>query len=84
MDQLVGELSSKLKGCRFDSWSGHMTRLWVWSPVRACMRENGLMFLSHTDVSVPDSLPRFLPRSFSLKKCSVDFVLNHYCNVKFL
>ena len=29
-------LPHKLKGPRFDSWSGHMPGLWVQSQVRAC------------------------------------------------
>ena len=38
---LVGWASSrKAKGCRCDSWSGHMSRLWVWSPVGAGIRGN--------------------------------------------
>ena len=37
--------------CRFDSWSGHIPRLQVRSPVRAHMGGNQLMFLSHIDVS---------------------------------
>ena len=28
--QLVGALSRKLQGHRFDSWSGHMPGVWVW------------------------------------------------------
>ena len=47
------------KGCQFDSWSGHMPRLWVWSPVGACMRGNWSMALSH----ISASLPLFLPLS---------------------
>ena len=52
--QLVRWLSE-----RFDSWSGHIPRLRAQSPVRACMRGNQLMFLSHTNVSFPLSLPPF-------------------------
>ena len=33
--KLVGMSSHKPKGCRFNSWSGHMPRLWVWSLVGA-------------------------------------------------
>ena len=40
--------SCKPKGCRFDSQSGHMPGLRVWSPVR-----------THTDVSLPLFLPPF-------------------------
>ena len=53
---LVGALSHGTKGHGFDSWSGHMPRLWVSSPVGAHTRGNGLMFLSHIDVFLPPSL----------------------------
>ena len=33
--QLVGASSHRLKGRRFDSWSGHTPRLQVWSQVGA-------------------------------------------------
>ena len=60
----VGWASShKAKGCRFNSWSGHMPGLWVRAPYGACTRSNQLMFLSHVDVSLP--LPPSL--SFVLK-----------------
>ena len=45
------------KGYRFAPWSGHIPRLWVWSPVGAHMRGNRLIFLSHIDVSLCLSLP---------------------------
>ena len=45
--------SSKPKGHRFDSRSGHMPRLLVQSPVGAHIRGNQSMFLSHIDVSLP-------------------------------
>ena len=41
--QLVGASSCNLKGCRFDSQSGHMPRLRVWSLVRALVRGNQSM-----------------------------------------
>ena len=51
MVQVVGESSSfRPKGHRFDPWSGHMPRLWVQSPVGACLRGNQLMFLSHINI----------------------------------
>ena len=56
MGQMVRVLSCKPKGHQFDSWSGHMPGLWVWSLVRAHARGNQSMFLSHTDVSLPLSL----------------------------
>ena len=57
--------SRKAKVCRFDSLSGHVPGLWVWSPVGVCMRGNQLMFVSHINVSLPIFLPPFPP---SLKK----------------
>ena len=60
--QLAGASSCTPKGCWFDSRSEHITRLQVWSPVRACTGGNRWMFLSHIDVSI--SL--FLPSSLSL------------------
>ena len=44
--KLVGALSCTPKGCGFDSWSGHIPRLQVWSPVRVCTGGNQSMFLS--------------------------------------
>ena len=44
--QLVEASSCAPKGCRIDPQSGHKPKLWVWSPVRACMRGNQSMFLS--------------------------------------
>ena len=38
--QLVGTSSCKPKGCGFDSQSGHMPRLWVWSLVGWHTRSN--------------------------------------------
>ena len=38
--QLLGVLSYKPKGHRFDSKSGHMPKLKIQSLVRACMRGN--------------------------------------------
>ena len=58
--QLVGALSHKQKGYRFESWSGHMPGLWVWSPVGVRMRSNWSIFLSHIDVSLPLFHPPFL------------------------
>ena len=56
----------KLKGCRFDSQSGHIPRLWVLSAVRAhteatdCCFSLTSMFLS---LSLSLSLPLFLKTS---------------------
>ena len=50
--QLVGVSSPKLKGHGFDTWSGHMPRLWVLAQVRVCTRGNGTMFLSCVVVSL--------------------------------
>ena len=75
--QLIGALSSKPKGCGFDSQSGHMPRLWVQSPVWACTRGTDqcffltLMLLSPSlSPSLPISLKsismsqmRFMPNS---------------------
>ena len=45
-------LSCKRKGGEFNSWSGHMPGLQVWSPAGACARCNRSMFLSHINVSL--------------------------------
>ena len=58
--QLVGALFCKLKGCGFDSWSGHMPRLWVQFPVGAHTRGNWSMLLSHIDVFLLFSLSAFI------------------------
>ena len=55
--QLVGARSHKLEGLRFNPWSGHMPRLLVWSPVRACTTGNQLVCLSHVNVSLPSVFP---------------------------
>ena len=62
--QLVEASSSKPKGLRFDSWSGHIPGLRVWSPVGVCMRGNQSMLLS-----LPPSLPTSL--LLSLKPISI-------------
>ena len=41
-----------LKGCRFDSWSGHVPRLWVLSPVGVHRRATNQCDISHVDVSL--------------------------------
>ena len=61
--QLVGASSHTQKGHGFDSWSGHMPRLWVQSSIGACTAGNPSMFLSHTGNSSL-SLP---PLPLSLK-----------------
>ena len=52
MAQLVGVSSHKLKGRRFDSWSGHITRLLAWFPVEAHRANQSMsvtwIFLSHS------------------------------------
>ena len=54
----IGWASSlKAHGCLFDSWSWHMPRLLVQSPVGARARGNWSLFLSHVDVSLSFSLP---------------------------
>ena len=56
----VGWVSScKVKGCWFDSWSGHMPGLWVQTPVGVCTGGNWSMFVSHIDLSLLLSLPPF-------------------------
>ena len=42
----------ELKGHLFDSQSGHMPGLWVWSLVRGCTGGNWSLFLSHIYVSL--------------------------------
>ena len=54
--QLVGASPHTPKGCRFNSWSGHIPRLRVQSPVRAHTGDNQSMFLSHINVSLSLSL----------------------------
>ena len=56
--QLVGASSCKPRGHGFDSWSGHMPRLWVQSLVGACKRDNQSVFLMSMFLSLsPSSLP---------------------------
>ena len=46
--QLVGALSQGPKGHEFNSWSGHVPRLWVWSQLRAHRRKQLIdISLSH-------------------------------------
>ena len=52
--QWVGVSPGKLKGCGFDSQSGHMSRLWFQSLVGVHMGDNLSMFLS---LSLSPSLP---------------------------
>ena len=51
--------SCKPKGHRFNSRSGHIPRLQIWSPVRVRTKGNQSMFLSHINVSLLLSLPPF-------------------------
>ena len=55
-------LSCKAKSRQFDSQSWYVPALQVWSPVGTHARGNQSMFLSHTDVSLPFSLPSPLCR----------------------
>ena len=50
-------IALELKGHQFNSWSGHMPGLCVWSPVRALMRDNGPMFLTSMFLSLAFPLP---------------------------
>ena len=64
--QLVGASFHTPKGWGFDSWSGHITRLWVQSPVGVHMGGKQSMPLS---LSPP--LP--LPIPLSLKSINIFF-----------
>ena len=57
--QLVGVSFCKQKGQMFDSWSGPMPGMQVWSLYGMYVRGSRSMFLSHIDVSLPlsPSLP---------------------------
>ena len=55
---LVGVVSHATKRCGFDSQSGHILRLWVWSLIGASTRSNQSMFLDHINVSLSLSLPQ--------------------------
>ena len=46
MAQLVGALSCKPKCCWFDSWSGHVPGLWVWSSLEHVGEGTESTFLS--------------------------------------
>ena len=56
--QLFGVLFSTLKGRGFDSWSGHIPRLWVQSPVGERMGGTQSMCLTLTFFSLPSSLSK--------------------------
>ncbi|KAF6109679.1 hypothetical protein HJG60_010910 [Phyllostomus discolor] len=64
--QLVGVLSSRSEGCKFNSQSGYMPGLQVQFPVRACMGGNQSMFLSLSLLSSPPHLSLSPPLLFSL------------------
>ena len=65
----VGWASScKAKGCRFDSWSGHMPGLWVQSPVGVHMTANWLMPLSRQSFSPSFSFSPSLLVSLKVNK----------------
>ena len=55
----LGVLPCKVKGCQFDSQSGHRPGLQVQSPFGVHRRGKPSMLLSHTDVSLLLSLPPF-------------------------
>ena len=61
--QLVGASFHTPKGWGFDSWSGHMPRLWVPSAVGVSMGGNRLMFLSHINFHLSPTLPPTLTSS---------------------
>ena len=69
MAQLVGPLSRRLKGCRFNSQSRHMPMLRVWSLVGMHVRRQPInVSLSHRYFSLSFFLP--LPLSLkTMKKC---------------
>ena len=50
--QMVGALSRRPKGHRFDSWSGHIPRLQVCSPVKVHTKSNQKMFLTLISLSL--------------------------------
>ena len=57
----------QMKGCRFDPQLGHILRLQVRSPVRACMGGNQLMLLSpiHGSLSLPPPLKEAMKKMSS-------------------
>ena len=69
---LVGASSCTPKVCGIDSWSGHIPRVQVWSPVGACTRGNKFMFLSHIDVPLSLSLINKHNLKWRLKKRKVE------------
>ena len=79
--QLVGGLSHTPKCYRLDSWSGHLPRLWLRSPVGAHTAGSWSLFLSY--INVPLSLPASSLSKikhilgWGLKKI---FFTLHFCN----
>ena len=55
--QLFRVLSHPPKGCRFDSWPGHIPKLCVQCLVRVHREGNWSMFLSHMDDSLSSPHP---------------------------
>ena len=55
--QLVGASSYKLKGCRFNSQSGHTPGLWVLSPAVVHTRQLINVSLTSTFLFLPPTIP---------------------------
>ena len=68
VDQLMGALSSKPKGCGLDSWSGDMPRLQVWSPVSMDGYKSQLTDVSLSHQCFFSSLSPSLPLSKKKRK----------------
>lgn len=76
--------SHALKGLRFDSRSGHILRLWVWSPVEVHTGSNQSMFLSYINVYLSLSLT-LSPKSIFYKKnmmCYLYFLHIYFLNIQ--
>ena len=73
MGQLVEASTHTPKWWRLYSWSGHIPRLQVQSPARACTGVNKSLFVSHRDVSLFLKLIKRIFRS-GFKKLSTQFL----------
>ena len=73
MGQLVEASTHTPKWWRLYSWSGHIPRLQVQSPARACTGVNKSLFVSHRDVSLFLKLIKHIFRS-GFKKLSTQFL----------